>query len=167
MASAFIVHLNDLYREEITIVAPYNPGFVTDIKMIPPSQREYDPDHKAWKVFEPWIERAMQVVKKHYDGVTDLQYVYIQSTEKWSTFEGRYYNDNNNNTRKQHTYTNTNNEQNKHYTTLGILPTKDAKLIKAAYRVLAQLHHPDTGGNAEAFKTLHESFEWCLRHADP
>ncbi len=33
-----------------------------------------------------------------------------------------------------------------HYTVLGVAPTADPDVIRAAYRVLAQRHHPDRNG---------------------
>lgn len=42
---------------------------------------------------------------------------------------------------------------------LGIEPTQDASAIKRAYRKLAKQHHPDVGGNAEAFAKVQRAYE--------
>jgi curved DNA-binding protein CbpA len=36
-----------------------------------------------------------------------------------------------------------------HYTVLGVAPTADLDVIRAAYRVLAQRHHPDRHANSD------------------
>jgi hypothetical protein len=42
---------------------------------------------------------------------------------------------------------------------LHLLPDAPAELIKAAYRTLAQMNHPDHGGNEETMKLLNEAFQ--------
>jgi hypothetical protein len=44
------------------------------------------------------------------------------------------------------------------YTALHLLPSAPAELVKAAYRTLAQIHHPDHGGSEETMKRLNEAF---------
>lgn len=46
-----------------------------------------------------------------------------------------------------------------HYATLGVERTCDAAAVKSAYRKLAMTHHPDKGGDAEAFRRIVEAFE--------
>jgi curved DNA-binding protein CbpA len=41
---------------------------------------------------------------------------------------------------------------------LHLLPDAPPELIKAAYRELAKLNHPDKGGNEEAMKLLNEAY---------
>lgn len=40
------------------------------------------------------------------------------------------------------------------YEVLGIEPTADAAVVKKAYRQRAKLHHPDAGGDPEAFREV-------------
>ena len=44
------------------------------------------------------------------------------------------------------------------YARLHLLPDAPPELIKAAYRELAKLNHPDHGGNEETMKLLNEAF---------
>jgi hypothetical protein len=46
------------------------------------------------------------------------------------------------------------------YAALGLPPTATLEEAKAAYRRLAMQHHPDRGGDAEAFKRVKEAWEW-------
>lgn len=45
------------------------------------------------------------------------------------------------------------------YTILQISPTTDKKIIKAAYRKLVLVYHPDRGGSEEKFKELTAAYE--------
>lgn len=46
-----------------------------------------------------------------------------------------------------------------HYATLGVRREATADEIRAAWRSLAQLHHPDKGGDGEKFKSLSEAWK--------
>ncbi|MDP9364807.1 MAG: J domain-containing protein [Chloroflexota bacterium] len=45
------------------------------------------------------------------------------------------------------------------YADLHLLPSAPRAVIDAAYKALARLNHPDTGGNAEAMKRLNNAYE--------
>jgi len=45
------------------------------------------------------------------------------------------------------------------YVTLHLLPTAPAAVIKASYKALAVLHHPDHGGDEEQMKRLNAAFK--------
>jgi hypothetical protein len=42
---------------------------------------------------------------------------------------------------------------------LYLLPTAPPEVVKASYRVLAGLHHPDHGGSPEDFRAIQEAYE--------
>ncbi len=44
------------------------------------------------------------------------------------------------------------------YKTLHLLPSAPPEVVKAAYRTLAQIHHPDHGGSDETMKRLNEAY---------
>jgi DnaJ-class molecular chaperone len=48
---------------------------------------------------------------------------------------------------------------------LGLGPTPSVTEIKAAFRELSMLHHPDVGGDAEKFRVLHEAYRVALDEA--
>jgi DnaJ-domain-containing protein 1 len=45
------------------------------------------------------------------------------------------------------------------YSVLHLLPTAPPDLIKAAYRTLAQLHHPDHGGDTRTMQLINEAYK--------
>lgn len=51
------------------------------------------------------------------------------------------------------------------YAVLGVPPSATATEIKAAYRALVKLHHPDAGGDEERILALNAAWE-ALRHQD-
>ncbi len=44
------------------------------------------------------------------------------------------------------------------YATLHLLPTAPPELIKAAYRCLALMNHPDRGGNTESMQQINSAY---------
>ncbi len=44
------------------------------------------------------------------------------------------------------------------YSTLYLVPGCPPELVKAAYRCLAQIHHPDKGGDTEAMQRINEAY---------
>jgi DnaJ-domain-containing protein 1 len=49
--------------------------------------------------------------------------------------------------------------------TLCITPDAPAPVVKAAYRALAQLHHPDAGGKTETMQKINAAYELLARAA--
>ncbi|MCL6558838.1 MAG: J domain-containing protein [Firmicutes bacterium] len=45
------------------------------------------------------------------------------------------------------------------YTVLGVTPGATLQEIKAAYRRLAKVYHPDAGGDPEAFMRIHAAYQ--------
>lgn len=45
------------------------------------------------------------------------------------------------------------------YDRLGVKPDADQAAIKKAYRAKARKHHPDAGGNAEAFRLIQQAYD--------
>ncbi len=45
-----------------------------------------------------------------------------------------------------------------HYEVLGLLPDASVHEIKAAYRKLSKIHHPDKGGDKEDFSKIYEAY---------
>ena len=45
------------------------------------------------------------------------------------------------------------------WTVLGVEPTADKRAIQNAYRALAKVHHPDSGGDAETFRRLRVAYD--------
>jgi DnaJ-domain-containing protein 1 len=52
------------------------------------------------------------------------------------------------------------------YTTLHLLPSAPPEVVKAAYRALAQLHHPDRGGDEEKMKRVNLAYEALCRREE-
>lgn len=47
----------------------------------------------------------------------------------------------------------------KHYATLGLLPSAHPAVVKATIRALQNLHHPDKGGDPVEFAKIQEAAE--------
>jgi len=51
-----------------------------------------------------------------------------------------------------------------YYHILGVALTASKDDVKRAYKRLAQIHHPDKGGNVETFKRLKHAYDWILKN---
>lgn len=49
------------------------------------------------------------------------------------------------------------------YAALGLSPKCCDEVLRSAYRALAKKHHPDAGGDPQAFAALSEAYERILR----
>jgi len=50
-----------------------------------------------------------------------------------------------------------------YYSVLGVKPGATTQEVKAAYRRLAKIHHPDAGGDPETFKKIHAAYRNLLQ----
>lgn len=161
MQSAFIVRR----KHYITIIAPYDPVFVERIKSIPKGMRDFNPENKTWDVFGSYQNDAIAIVKRCYRyGVEYLQESSedepITASKKWKKEP-----DSNDSTgTREGGADRPPSGDDAAYAKLGLLRGANAKLIKAAYRVLSQEVHPDTSGkDGTEFRELTEAYEQLLR----
>lgn len=50
------------------------------------------------------------------------------------------------------------------YATLHLLPTAPLELVKAAYRCLARINHPDVGGDTRSMQQLNIAYAYITQH---
>lgn len=160
---AYVIHYKTRPSEDpsIGIAAPYNSTFVNHIKSIHPGYRAWDHALKTWTVFDPYIARALDIVRTHYHPIISLYTSKDMVDEQLRANKDAFTDWLRNSERKQH-------DTNSDYNLLGILPNASLKLIKAAYRVQSQDVHPDTNPlhrDGRAFRTLTEAYERCLKRA--
>lgn len=74
---------------------------------------------------------------------------------EWSTSNSSDNRENRERTRKQSPFAPSKVDA---YTALFLLPDAPAPLVKAAYRELAKLHHPDAGGTTEGMQKINEAY---------
>lgn len=133
----------------LTLITPYSPGFVTDIKTeIPSWYRSYDPDAKIWKVEAEYADQAHQLLDQHFEQV---RRVYPSAGPKASTppptatcarcASGD---------QSRHTSVakcvETVRKLYPSHSLLHILPAAPEPVVLAAYRALSKLLHPDISG---------------------
>lgn len=111
------------------VAFPYSAYVVERLKTeIPAPCREYDPTRKLWTIHAPYIAPAVAIVRAAYP---DVQ---IESVGGAHVSEPAAIDPD--------------------YRVLHLLPTAPPELVETAYKCLARLHHPDTGGSTEAMQRL-------------
>lgn len=113
---------------------PYNAWIVDSLKsLIPVGYRAWDPDAHCWTVEEPYVDQAIGILRQVHKAVR----IDDQRIPRAGATSG----------------------EGNSYATLHLLPTAPKELVDAAYRCLARLYHPDTGGNTTKMQALNLAYE--------
>src|SRR6478609_296376 len=128
--------LNGIY-----IYAPYNAEFIDALKAIVPAElRLWENDEKRWYVFESYAEKAIAIVKTYWPNLLDNRQARQQERQQrqWkASINVAPAND---------------------YAALYVTSDAPAEVIRAAYKALALLHHPDNGGNLTTMQKINGAF---------
>lgn len=103
----------------------------------PSSHRIFDHDSGKWQVYYKAFPMLLSVCNNYFDQVD-----YSDLPVLWTT-----------NLKASFTSSQT------PYTVLHLLPTAPPELVKASYRTLASLHHPDKGGDTAIMAKINEAYE--------
>ncbi len=105
---------------------------------IPPYQRSYNPQTREWFVdagASLSLERWFSSCRKHYSAVVEFDGDpggEVPHAEKPKPSDP--------------------------YATLHLLPSAPPEVVKAAYRALSMIHHPDKGGDTRAMQKVNEAY---------
>ena len=112
---------------------------------IAPGQREYNPTTREWFVDEDAADRLRRWL--------DYCRANLYAVVEW--FDGEYQDPERERTPPKRARP----KPVDPYQTLHLLPSAPTELVKVAYRCLAQIHHPDHGGDEEQMKRLNAAFK--------
>lgn len=135
----------DEERQFATLSFSYNRRFLDWLKLgvKPDSYRIYDPVNRTWKVHLKRLPLVINFARRHFTQVNYQvlpDWVQMQvASEKaqearqtlWEPVRGS-----------------------DPFTTLYLLPTAPWEVVRAVYKALAVIHHPDHGGNTETFQRI-------------
>lgn len=120
---------------KIEIRAPYNAAFVESLKLyISWDSRSWDGQTKLWTVDSYMAKRAIRIVEQFFENV---EIIAFQGSANQSTGQAI----------------------SEPFRVLHLLPTAPAPVIHAAYKALARLHHPDTGGNTHSMQLINSAYD--------
>jgi len=134
-----------LFEDELWASTPYLESFVDALKReIPAWGRAWDKGHKMWHV-DLAYRWELQSLLDHYYGEwrsvspAELGLEPEAGQRRARQAAGACEAD--------------------RYAALHLLPTAPPELVKAAYRCLAMLNHPDRGGDTRAMQVINEAYE--------
>jgi hypothetical protein len=122
------------------ISTPYDANFVADLKSaIPPFAREWTASGKKWRIAPDWADVAIKVTRRYFAVVeTGKEHAHSQAPPCCDRAHYAPESD---------------------YTKLHLLPSAPDEVIKAAYRALAMLYHPDRGGDVAKMQAINAAHE--------
>ena len=142
-------------HNSVALFSPYDKDFVNDLKKIGDrSMRKWDPDNKAWIIRTAIFEDVHQLLDDYFpheewavadDAKDAIQMVYHKQVNPGGaqatsapvgppTSYGPY-------------------------ATLYVNDSAPDAVVKAAYKALSRMYHPDLGGDPKAMGTVNAAFE--------
>lgn len=113
----------------------YDPAMVAAIKRgIPSRQRRWVPERKVWWFAGGQLASVEALGRKHCG---DVIYLAEQADNEVQMVPA---------------------EQAAAYRALHLQPSAPPELVKAAFRVMCKLHHPDTGGTTRTMQRVNEAY---------
>lgn len=114
----------------------YDRGFIEALKASVPSNfRRYLPDPKLWWIADPYFSTVLRLGYIWFDEVIDKTRPESKPEPKPTPAITTP------------------------HSILFLLPTAPEPVVKAAYRALSKMYHPDAGGDAEQMKLINWAYE--------
>jgi hypothetical protein len=121
-----------------TLVFPFDRWLVDAIKSeIPAHARVYDPDTKSWTITAAYAPIAGRLMRFVFPDVVE-EAVGAKAGPTFDRGTGA---------------------PNDPYLILHLRPSAPPELVTAAHRVLARLHHPDTGGDTATMQAINAAVD--------
>ncbi len=119
----------------LKVTFKYRAEVVQAIKdFIPAPGREYLPGEKAWLISPGWVHSALDTLRWYFDEVQLIEHDQPSTPTPIRKTDPDY-------------------------AALWLLPGAPAEVVRAAYRALARLHHPDVGGGTPEMQTINASYK--------
>lgn len=136
--------------EWASMACSFNRRFNLFLKMgiTPLSFRRFNSETKRWEVHASKLAVAVVAAKRYFDHVDysslpeeiQLRIAALNSATSQLRIQGRL-------------------DPATPHEVLFVLPSAPWEVVRAAYKALAQIHHPDHGGEAERFVEIHNAYE--------
>lgn len=118
---------------------PYSKGFVAFLRALPTKDRTFRPRDRRWSIDYRHLRAVVEAGERFFGRVDD--------SDLGFTGQGAFERDPTEAKPCAQTYA-----------VLHLLPSAPPPVVKAAYRALARLHHPDTGGSARLMAALTHAY---------
>jgi hypothetical protein len=152
----------------------YDAGFVAEIKsLVPPEARHWDSEEKVWYVGQAYAHRAIGLARKFwphintsaYDNQRNTGYDHARARRgqsqqgyRWDWF-GTGGQHQTGYARGDTSFSSGGSAGHPALATLFVTSGAPPEVVKAAYRALALLYHPDKGGDPSKMRELNEAYD--------
>ncbi len=119
----------------LKVTFKYRAEVVQAIKdFIPAPGREYLPGERAWLISPGWVHSALDTLRWYFDEVQLIEHDQPSTPTPIRKTD-------------------------QDFATLYLLPGAPAEIIRAVYRELARLHHPDKGGQTAKMQAINAAYQ--------
>jgi len=151
MTQTLTVTAWDEERQFATLAFDHNRRFTDFLKMgiKPMAYREYDPESRRWRVHLSKLPLALNFARRYFAQVDYRnlpEWVQVLVAAAKGTSEA------------PPTLERPLRAPEGPYSVLCVLPTAPWEVVRAAYKALCLLHHPDRGGNTEDLQRINGAF---------
>ena len=135
----------------------WRDGLVDALKAVVPARsRTYAPEERTWWISAPEWPKALRVLRAH--GLFLANWYATASSSEDDPGQGRFRWEPPGEPPPRRPSTERLRSVDP-YAELHLLPTAPPEVVRAAYRALALLHHPDKGGSEAAMKRINAAYE--------
>lgn len=131
---------------ECDFIGPYNEYAVADLKThLPYWVRSWDPARKVWKVRRDRLAEFLDIIDPYYT------YFVFDSTNQFGD------------TAPPPPLQSAPPPTNTVWSALHLSPGAPKEVVRAAYRALAALHHPDAGGDTATMAKINDAYDRIMK----
>lgn len=121
------------HGHQVAVTFPFDRILVERLKTeIPAYARTFVPETKEWIVEATYAARAVRLLQEHFPDARGVN--------------------------APHQTPSSASDRDVEYATLYVIPDAPPEVVKAAYRALSKLYHPDRGGDGAAMQRINEAY---------
>lgn len=138
---------------------PYNNKWVSAIKYVIPSKdRKWHPENKIWTFNDKWYNAVLSITEEFFVNVVDqtggVENLKNKQDSSWFRRLGEW------SINERDRKADREEGPDDPYETLYLLPDAPTEVVKAAYRALSKLYHPDKEtGDVQSMQAVNEAYD--------
>jgi len=159
----------------IWLASPFNRDWIDDMKgMVPYPQRRWNQEAKMWWIGDKFVRKILSLTEQYFgpcspgslDGFQEPPHPHVREGKQSSKKQQWSSNQQSSNQQSSSSFRDdlfTNVRHLSDYRTLYLVDTAPFEVIKASYKTLSHIYHPDRGGDPEMMIAINNAYERLKR----